>query len=130
MSETATFILSIGFLIVFWGAVAWLLCSKMGLKITSVFVFSVASIGIACALYLHWEPYTALVCLPCGFAAGVLFVEWRYDLRSVIARKSDLQRPPPLPAHEVRHRQEPRRLSAPGHAAPALPSGPGEGLRG
>ncbi len=108
MSENMTLIIGIPFLIAFWATVGWLLFSKRGHTIIRILAFTATPIGLAAALYLHWEPYVAMVCLPVGFVAGVLFAEWHYDIKGLTALRSDLQRQHQLLEREDRFQQAQR----------------------
>ena len=92
MSENMTLGLSVAFMIAFWALVIWLFFSRRGLTLFRTFAFIAVPVGLAAALYLHWEPYVAMICLPAGFVAGVLFAEWHYDTRGITDLRSDLQR--------------------------------------
>lgn len=108
MSESVTFILSIVFLVVFWVAVIWLFISRMGNTIIRWFAFTITPLGLAVALYLHWEPYAVMICLPTGFVAGLLFAEWFYDIKGITALRSGLQRQHQLLEREDRFQQAQR----------------------
>lgn len=92
MSDNLTLAISIIFMIAFWAAVIWLFFSEGGQSLFRIFAFIVVPVGLAVALYLHWEPYVAMICLPAGFVAGVFFAEWHYGVRDLIDRQS-AQRP-------------------------------------
>jgi hypothetical protein len=83
-------------LVVFWAGVIWLFWSKAGNTVLRVVgsLFALACLG-GC-LYLHWEPYVAMVCLPAGFIAGVLYAEWHYGIHRFTGPRRDQehQRPP------------------------------------
>ena len=87
MSNEATIAAYI-FMIVFWAMVIWLFASRTGNAILRVAgsLFALACLG-GC-LYLHWEPYVAMVCLPAGFIAGVLYAEWHYGIHKLTAPRS------------------------------------------
>ncbi len=108
MSESATFILSIAFMVAFWAAAIWLFTSKVGNKIIRILIFAIAAVGLVGALYVHWEPYVAMVCLPVGFAAGLLFAEWFYDVKGITGLQSDLRRQRQLLEREDRFQQAQR----------------------
>ena len=108
MSESVTFILSIVFMVLFWAMVIWLFFSKRGLTLLRAFAFVAVPVGLAAALYLHWEPYVAMICLPAGFVAGVFFAEWHYDTKGISDLKSGLQRQRQLLEREARFQQAQR----------------------
>lgn len=93
MSLDSTAVAVVG-MIAFWAIAIWLFVSRAGKAILRVVLslFSIAAL-MGC-LYLHWEPYVAMVCLPAGFLAGVLFAEWHYGIRAFSDRQSK-QEPQP-----------------------------------
>ncbi len=99
MSEMSNGTLAIGiaFTVVSWAAIFWLFASRAGNAILRVVLSVFAIAAVIFGLYLHWEPYVAMVCLPAGFVAGVLFAEWHYGIRALTALKPDQQRPPQQP---------------------------------
>ncbi len=108
MSENMTLIIGIPFLIAFWAAVIWLFASKPGNTILRVVGCGIVLSALAVGLYLHWEPYVAMVCLTVGFVVGVLFAEWHYDIKGLTALRSDLQRQRQLLEREDRFQQAQR----------------------
>ena len=108
MSENTTLVLSIAFMAAFWAVAIWLFTSKAGNKVIRALIFVVATVCLVAALYIHWEPSVAMVCLPVGFAAGLLFAEWYYDIRGITALRSDLQHQRQLLEREERFQQAQR----------------------
>ncbi len=108
MSENMMLIVGIPFLIAFWAALIWLFVSKTGTKIIRAAIFTIGPVCLIAALYVHWEPYVAMVCLPVGFAAGLLFAEWFYDVKDITGLQSDLQRQHQLLEREDRFQQAQR----------------------
>lgn len=127
--SNSTLVLSIVFMVVFWAMVIWLFFSKRGLATFRVFAFVVVPIGLAVALYLHWEPYVAMICLPAGFVAGVLFAEWHYGTRHITGLRSDLQYPHQSPGHGGRPQQALRPLLDSERDELTYQSGPAAGPR-
>jgi hypothetical protein len=109
MSNEAT-IAAYVFMIVFWAVVIWLFASRTGNNILRVAgsLFALACLG-GC-LYLHWEPYMAMVCLPAGFIAGVLYAEWHYGVHRPTALRSAQEHQHQAADHTERFQQEPRAL--------------------
>jgi hypothetical protein len=110
MSEMSSSTLAIGiaFTVVSWAAIFWLFASRTGNTILRVTLSLFAIAALIGCLYLHWEPYVALVCLPAGFVAGVLFAEWHYGIRGVIGLRSDQQHQRQQPEYRGHFQQEPR----------------------
>lgn len=109
-TDNITLTVGIIFMIVFWAMVIWLFASRTGNAILrvagAVFLFASVSFG----LYLHWEPYMAMFCLPAGFAAGVLYAEWHYGIHRLTAPRSVQEHQRQPSDHMAHFQQEPRAM--------------------
>lgn len=107
-TDNATLVVGYVFTIVFWAMVIWLFASSTGNNILRVAgsLFALACLG-GC-LYLHWDPYVAMVCLPAGFIAGVLYAEWHYGVHRLTAPRSVQERQRQPADHMERFQQESR----------------------
>ena len=130
MSESVTFILSIAFMVLFWAAAIWLFTSKPGNTILRVAGCAIFLVSLTVGMYIHWEPYVAMVCLPVGFAAGLLFAEWFYDIKGITDLRSDLQRQRQLLEREDRFQQAQRPWLDSEHDELTYRSGPAAKPRG
>ena len=108
MSNSDAWAYGIPIMLAFWGGLAWLFYSKRGNTILRVCGLLFVLACLLGALYLHWEPYMALICLPAGFVGGLLFAEWYYDIHGIIALRSDLLRQRQLLEREDRFQQAQR----------------------
>lgn len=96
------------FMVAFWAGAIWLFMSKCGNTILRAIGCAIFGVCVTIGLYMHWESYVAMVCLPVGFAAGLLFAEWLYDIKGINALRSDLERQRQLLAREDRFQQAQR----------------------
>lgn len=92
MSDNLILASEIAFLLLFWAGALWLVVTKKGAVLLRIVGVLIAVGGFGSGLFFHWEPYALVAGLTLGFIGGILYAEWHYDIRGLIALKQDLQR--------------------------------------
>lgn len=130
MTENATLAVGIAFTVVFWAIVIWLFASRKGGTILRLAGLLFLAACLAGGLYLHWDPYLVMICLPAGFIAGLFYAEWYYGVHRLTAPQSGQERPHPQDDHTERFQTEPRPMLGYEPAGQAYRSDRAAGPRG
>lgn len=110
-------------LAVFWVFVFWLLFSKKGNSILWALGSVFAAGCLVGCLFLHWEPYTAMICGTAGFLLGMAVKEWLRD--DTTGHRSGQQQPDPSAHRMERSQPEQSLLSNRGYVSREFQSDPG-----